>query len=40
MKSREKPTLPVHALILFAELKDGKIRDITRHCVFKNEFPR
>ena len=40
MKSREKPGLSVHALVLFADLKDGAIADITRHCVFKNPLPR
>ena len=40
LKFREEPTLSVHALILFAELKGDNIRDITRHCVFKNPLPR
>ena len=40
MMPREKPGLSVHALVLFAELKDGKIADITRHCVFKNPIKR
>ena len=40
LKFQEKPMLPVHALILFAELKGDSIRDITRHCVFKNPLPR
>ena len=38
MRPREK--LPVHALVLFADLKDGRIADITRHCVFKNPLSR
>ena len=29
------PPIPVQALVQFAELKDGKIEDISRHCMFK-----
>ena len=29
------PPIPVLALVQFAELKDGKIEDISRHCMFK-----
>ena len=35
-----KPRLPVQALLQFAELKDGKIEDITRHCVFRHPLKR
>ena len=35
-----KPQLPVQALLQFAELKDGKIEDITRHCVFRHPLKR
>ncbi|MBQ7188843.1 MAG: hypothetical protein IJR99_05445 [Kiritimatiellae bacterium] len=35
-----KHQLPVQALIQFAELKDGKIRDISRHCIFRTPLDR
>ena len=38
--SSHKCTLPVQALIQFAELKDGKIRDISRHCIFRTPLDR
>ena len=34
------PRVPVQALLQFAELKDGKIEDITRHCVFSKPIDR
>ena len=38
--SSTKCELPVQALIQFAELKDGKIRDISRHCIFRTPLDR
>ena len=38
--SATKCEIPVQALILFAELKDGKIRDISRHCIFRTPLDR
>ena len=38
--SATKCELPVQALIQFAELKDGKIRDISRHCIFDKPIDR
>ena len=35
-----QPKLPVQALLQFAEMKDGKIEDITRHCVFRYPLKR
>ena len=32
--------LPPQALVQFAELKDGKIRDISRHCIFRTPIDR
>ena len=40
MSAKVKPTLPVVALVQFAELKDGKISDITRHCIFPKPLDR
>lgn len=40
MSSKIKPELPVQALVQFAELKDGKIADITRHCIFPKPLAR
>ena len=38
--SSHKCSLPVQALVQFAELKDGKIRDISRHCIFRTPLDR
>ena len=38
--SATKCQIPVQALILFAELKDGRIRDISRHCIFRTPLDR
>ena len=35
-----KCEIPVQALVQFAELKDGKIRDISRHCIFRTPLDR
>ena len=40
ISSVTKRQLPVYALIQFAELKDGRIRDISRHCIFEKPLPR
>ena len=40
MSAKIKPTLPMQALVQFAELKDGKIEDITRHCIFRKPLDR
>ena len=40
ISSATKRELPVYALIQFAELKGGCIRDISRHCIFDNPLPR
>ena len=38
--SATKCAVPVQALVQFAELKDGRIRDISRHCIFSTPLPR
>ena len=38
--SSTKCAVPVQGLVQFAELKDGKIRDISRHCIFRNPLDR
>ena len=40
MSPKAQPQLPVMALVQFAELKDGKIEDITRHCIFPKPLKR
>ena len=40
ISSATKRELPVYALVQFAELKGGCIRDISRHCIFDNPLPR
>ena len=40
MSPKVQPQLPVLALVQFAELKDGKIEDITRHCIFPKPLKR
>lgn len=40
MASSTKRLLPVYGLIQFAELKDGRIRDISRHCIFGKPLDR
>ena len=38
--SSTKCGIPVQALIMFAELKGGKMRDISRHCIFGTPLDR
>ena len=35
-----KHNAAVQALVQFAELKNGRIRDISRHCIFKTPIDR
>ena len=40
MQSRQQPVLPVQGVVKFAELKGGKITDITRYGVFDKQIER
>jgi hypothetical protein len=38
--SSTKCAVPPQGLVQFAELKDGAIRDISRHCIFRSPLDR
>ena len=40
ISSATQRQLPVYALVQFAELKDGSIKDISRHCIFEKPLAR